>query len=619
MPLRLFRRRRPERDPSPDASALPVLVRRLELRARRLMENRAVGAYDSVFRGHGVEFSEVRAYQPGDPFQAIDWKVTARMGKPFIKKFVEERELTVLLAVDLSGSTDFGTRVRTKRDLSLELAALLGLAAARNNDRVGLLLFTDRVERWLAPRRGRGRLRQLLHVMASHRPEGRGTDIGLALATAVRSLKTRSLVFVLSDFQGPEFRKELTARLAQTRRGGTAPRRSGRALIASRRADRGAGSRDRGVRRAGPGRFAHAARSGPAGRGAGAGGRGPVPARGCRSAPARDRSLLRGGAGGVLRRARPGKAPLMPAPARIGASLALLFAALAGPVAADHRPAKPGVTRRRAAEDGGGSVAGHREGWRSVHARVVDRGTPGGRGRVPTARHPDSGARAASSGGRGVGRSGRRSVARTVPAGSLEGRDLEHPRGADRLAGNAEISVEPPPVHVTSVSARRVGGSASPRRAAGPEAGTRLSVVASPAAAGPAASVVAPAAPPPVRGRGGAGVDRSGRGGPGGPRPAQARSRAGRGGSRGLLRRAGRSSPTVSRRSSRLASGSSGARVRGRDGRGREVGRGGGGPALAAGPGRAGEVRARRVAETAALDDADACLAWLEADEAEAA
>jgi uncharacterized protein (DUF58 family) len=190
---------------------LPAEVRRLELRARRLMENRAVGAYDSVFRGHGIEFSEVRAYQAGDPFQAIDWKVTARMGRPFVKRFVEERELSVLLAVDLSGSTDFGTRIRAKRELGLEVAAVLGLAASRNNDRVGLLLFSDRIERYLPPRRGRGRLRQLLHVMASHRAEGKGTDLGLALATATRALKTRSLLFVLSDFQGAVFEKELTA------------------------------------------------------------------------------------------------------------------------------------------------------------------------------------------------------------------------------------------------------------------------------------------------------------------------------------------------------------------------------------------------------------------------
>lgn len=194
-----------------DAFQLPAEVRQLELRARRLMENRAVGAFDSVFRGHGIEFSEVRAYEPGDAFQAIDWKVTARMGRPFVKRFVEERELSVLLALDVSGSTGFGTRERSKRQLGLEVAAVLGLAASRNNDRVGLLLFSDRVERWLPPRRGRGRLRQLLHVMVSHRPVGRGTDVGLALTTAARALKTRSLVFVLSDFDSLPFDQPLTA------------------------------------------------------------------------------------------------------------------------------------------------------------------------------------------------------------------------------------------------------------------------------------------------------------------------------------------------------------------------------------------------------------------------
>ena len=191
MPVRLFRRRPPDPVrtlPPPD----PNDVRRLEIRARKLMENRALGAYDSVFRGHGVEFAEVRAYQPGDPFQAIDWKVTARMGRPYVKKFVEERELSVLIAVDVSGSLGTGTRGRTKYELALEVAALLGLAATRNNDRVGLLLFSDGVERWIRPRRGRGRLRQLLHVLVTHEARGLGTNIGLALRTLVRALDTRS-------------------------------------------------------------------------------------------------------------------------------------------------------------------------------------------------------------------------------------------------------------------------------------------------------------------------------------------------------------------------------------------------------------------------------------------
>ena len=208
MPVFPWRRRtRPVRRtmPIPDATD----VRRLEIRARKLMENRALGAYDSVFRGHGVEFAEVRAYQPGDPFQAIDWKVTARMGRPYVKKFVEERELSVLIAVDLSGSLDTGTRGSTKRQLALEVAALLGLAATRNNDRVGLLLFSDRLERWIRPRRGRGRLRQLLHVLVTQDPAGKGTDLGLAFRTLVRALNTRSLVFVISDFRAPDFHREL--------------------------------------------------------------------------------------------------------------------------------------------------------------------------------------------------------------------------------------------------------------------------------------------------------------------------------------------------------------------------------------------------------------------------
>ncbi len=209
MRFALLRGRRPP-DP-PSAQQVGDLVRRLEIKARRLMENRAVGAYDAVFRGHGIEFAEVREYAPGDPFNAIDWKVTARAGRPFVKRFIEERELNVLLAVDVSGSTEFGTRGLTKKDLATEVAALLGLAAVRNNDRVGLLLFSDTIEMYIRPRRGRQRLQHMLHQLVSHTPSRPGTDVGLALRTAGRVLKTRSLVFVLSDFRDAGFRRDLTA------------------------------------------------------------------------------------------------------------------------------------------------------------------------------------------------------------------------------------------------------------------------------------------------------------------------------------------------------------------------------------------------------------------------
>lgn len=186
-----------------DRTALAREARRLEFKARRLVDSHALGAYESIFRGHGIEFSEVRGYEPGDPFQAIDWKVTARMRRPYVKRFVEERELTVLLAVDLSASTAFGTRVRLKRELALEVAGVLCLAAMRSQDRVGLLLFTDRVERYVRPVRGRKRTLRLLYDLLCCRPEGRGTDLARALETASRLLPVRSLVFVLSDFAVP--------------------------------------------------------------------------------------------------------------------------------------------------------------------------------------------------------------------------------------------------------------------------------------------------------------------------------------------------------------------------------------------------------------------------------
>ena len=194
-------RRRPTESPDDRVAHLRE-VRRLELASRRLMNSPALGQYESVFRGQGIEFSEVRAYQHGDPFQAIDWKVSARMRRPYVKRFVEERELTVLLVVDVSASNDFGTRGSLKRERVAEVAGVLALAAMRSGDRIGLLLFSDRVERFLRPRRGRKRNLRLLYELVSCRPQGKGTDLSLAIEIAARTLTVRSLVFVISDFVG---------------------------------------------------------------------------------------------------------------------------------------------------------------------------------------------------------------------------------------------------------------------------------------------------------------------------------------------------------------------------------------------------------------------------------
>jgi uncharacterized protein (DUF58 family) len=176
-------------------------VRLIELRTRGWVNSLFSGEYHSVFKGQGMEFAEVREYQHGDDFRNIDWNVTARMGHPYIKKHVEERELTVMLLVDLSGSEQFGTRGRLKAELAAELAAVLALSAIRNNDRVGLLIFTERVEHVVPAKKGRRHVLRLIRDLLAFRPTGRGTDIAGALDYAGRMLPHRSILFVLSDFQ----------------------------------------------------------------------------------------------------------------------------------------------------------------------------------------------------------------------------------------------------------------------------------------------------------------------------------------------------------------------------------------------------------------------------------
>jgi uncharacterized protein (DUF58 family) len=198
-----FLRRPPAPEPESTAPATrDVLrqVRQIELRTRGLVTSIFGGEYQSVFRGQGMEFSEVREYEPGDDVRNIDWNVTARTGHPYVKKHVEERELTVLLVVDLSGSEQFGTRGRFKAELAAELAAVLALSAVRNNDRVGLLIFSDHVEHVVPPRKGRRHALRLIRDVLAFQPRGRGTDIAGALDYAARLLAHRGIIFLLSDF-----------------------------------------------------------------------------------------------------------------------------------------------------------------------------------------------------------------------------------------------------------------------------------------------------------------------------------------------------------------------------------------------------------------------------------
>jgi uncharacterized protein (DUF58 family) len=202
----VFRRRlQPDPEAARDLAAdeareLLRRVRRIRLRTRQVVDAAFAGQYHAAFKGRGMEFEEVRPYLVGDDVRTIDWNVSARLGEPHVKLFREERELTVMLAVDLSGSLDFGTHGQFKRDLLAELAATVAFSAAMNNDKIGLLAFTDRVELFVPPRKGTKHVMRIVRELLALRPEGRGTAIGPALEELGRVLRQRSVVFVVSDF-----------------------------------------------------------------------------------------------------------------------------------------------------------------------------------------------------------------------------------------------------------------------------------------------------------------------------------------------------------------------------------------------------------------------------------
>jgi len=183
-----------------DTSEILKKVRRIEIKTRGLSQNIFAGQYHSAFKGRGMAFSEVREYQYGDDVRDIDWNVTARYNRPYVKVFEEERELTVVLLVDVSGSLDFGTRGQTKSDMATEIAATILFSAIQNNDKIGVIFFSDRVEQYIPPQKGRRHILYIIRRMLSFKPQSRATDVGVAIEYLSQVVKRRCTAFVLSDF-----------------------------------------------------------------------------------------------------------------------------------------------------------------------------------------------------------------------------------------------------------------------------------------------------------------------------------------------------------------------------------------------------------------------------------
>jgi len=190
-------------------SALLKKVRKIEIKTKGLSNHIFAGEYNTAFKGKGMAFSEVREYQPGDDIRSIDWNVTARYNSPFVKVFEEEREMTVMLLIDVSASGNFGTQEQFKRELATELAAILAFSAINNNDKVGVIFFTDKVEQFIPPKKGKSHILRIIREVLAFEPTGKGTDIAGALEYFSTVIKKRSICFILSDFMSKEFDRPL--------------------------------------------------------------------------------------------------------------------------------------------------------------------------------------------------------------------------------------------------------------------------------------------------------------------------------------------------------------------------------------------------------------------------
>lgn len=180
-------------------------IQQIEIHTRRLVNEAFVGEYHSVFKGRGMEFEEVREYQPGDEIRTIDWNVTARMGRPFVKRYVEERELTVMLLVDVSASGNFGSVKQLKNEIAIEICALLAFSAIKNNDKVGMIMFTDKIEKFIPPKKGAKHVLRVIRELLCTEPKGKGTNISVALEYMNRISSRRAISFVVSDFIADDY------------------------------------------------------------------------------------------------------------------------------------------------------------------------------------------------------------------------------------------------------------------------------------------------------------------------------------------------------------------------------------------------------------------------------